>query len=111
METVLRKVSVKDRLPKNKPEKDLVVGYNNVDIKKVVLYYDDQFVGTVLEPDYWYEEVSVDELAKERYEKALKMYMLNKGFETDYLSYYFELTHHKATQLLKIAAGLKEDVV
>jgi len=120
METVLRKVSVKDRLPK-------ITGWYITDIDKI--FYTTEFNNffrnslnlNILNPEYWYEEVSLLELlpqqaishlalydeAKERYEKALKivdsLINPNNGFYLDNVTK-IELIE----EALKIAAGLEE---
>jgi len=114
-EKVLRKVSVKDRLPKIDGDYDTDVGtlcfvkdrfYNNLDGQREY-------------PEYWYEEVSVEELisytdtiivkrvieihnklAKGRYEKAKYLLNTNQGLGTTEL----------IDKCLKIAAGLENEV-
>jgi hypothetical protein len=124
METVLRKVSVKDRLPK---EQGRYIFYiheqNDLGLSKYLwnCYFDNESkevfknIGQAVIAEYWYEEVSVEELedykvavgnlnliiemdalkAKERYEKALSDFNMLSNLE----------------QALEISAGLKEDVV
>jgi hypothetical protein len=96
MEKILRKVSVKDRLP----ERTKV--YTNLGermYEKGIFYELDAWTARI-QPEYWYEEISLNKLTKERYEKAIEFCVQN-GIEKYDVIY----------SALKIAAGLKEDEV
>lgn len=102
MEKVLRRVSVKDGLP----EKDgsyYVSDYGKDELYKIIIYPDIQkdmeWVKNMIE--YWYEEMSLEELAKERHDKALNFLSYNDKFNVD----------NAARKALKIAAGIEEDEI
>jgi hypothetical protein len=114
METVLRKVNVRDRLPIKKNYYFTLL-FTNTDwkdraVREYSPSYDNWWKENV---EYWYEEVSLDELfkekypirsndkillAKERYEKANKFLDNNLGL----------CTTEVIMKALKIAAGLEK---
>jgi len=124
MEKVLRKVSIYNYLPENRGEYVVV---RKDGIKTVFPFNDDNNWDVEdldnLNIEYWYEEVSVDELedyqiavgnlqmiievdifkAKERYEKALFYIEDHLGDEHCYVEF--------IEAALKIATGIKEDKV
>jgi len=117
MEKVLRKISVKDRLPSE-------FRYYYTDFDEILFDSTKRWLdraGRIIYPEYWYEEVSVDELvsytdpvvvkrvieiynklSKKRYEKALELLdtvLYNPNW------------YKIGKRALCIAAGIKEDKI
>jgi hypothetical protein len=114
MEKVLRKVSVKDRLPEHGSYKYTELGELFLNSKNI---WSDVGTSRVYCPEYWYEEVSLidmlniypnvfkqlyEELVKERYEIAYKF------VAKSILQNHFHGIEKVITKALKIAAGLEE---
>jgi len=120
-EKVLRKVSVKDRLPDIESEYHCVTDTGELTSGT---FYKQTWLTPyrILNIEYWYEEVSVKELfheydkelaealsnsAKERYKKALSFVLQSR----DMMRMPRQILNEEMYKALRMAAGLKEDKV
>lgn len=107
MEKISRKVKCSDQLPK-------IHGWYYIDVRPFKAYFnveknewqtENEFVHYI--PEYWYEEVDLEELAKERYEKAVKL--ANELVKQDFMDGFYFIAGEDIPHILKVAAGLQEE--